>query len=74
MSLADGVRVPYDRVVVATGARPLVPPIEGFGVDGSFVLRTIDDAVQIQQHIRRHRAGPPWSSAAGCSASRRRTT
>ena len=55
VSLADGERLPYDRVVVATGARPLVPPIEGIGVDGSFVLRTIDDAVQIQQHIRRHR-------------------
>lgn len=55
VSLGDGERVPYDRVVVATGARPNVPPIEGIGVAGSFVLRTIDDAVQIQQHIRRHR-------------------
>jgi ferredoxin len=55
VTLADGQRLPYDRVVIATGARPFVPPIEGFGADGSFVLRTIDDAVQIQQHIRRHR-------------------
>jgi nitrite reductase (NADH) large subunit len=55
VSLADGQRVPYDRVVIATGARPLVPPIEGVGAEGSFVLRTIDDAVQIQQHIRRRR-------------------
>ena len=53
--LADGERVPYDRVVIATGAAPLVPPIDGFGAAGSFVLRTIDDAVQIQQHVRRHR-------------------
>ena len=55
VSLADGQRLPYDRMVIATGARPLVPPIEGFGAPGSFVLRTIDDAVQIQQHIRRWR-------------------
>ena len=55
VSLADGQRLPYDRVVIATGARPFVPPIEGFGAPGSFVLRTIDDAVQIQQHIRRWR-------------------
>jgi nitrite reductase (NADH) large subunit len=55
VNLADGQRLPYDRVVVATGARPLVPPIDGFGAEGSFVLRTIDDAVQIQQHIRRRR-------------------
>lgn len=53
--LSDGNRLPYDRVVIATGARPLVPPIDGVGTDGSFVLRTIDDAVQIQQHIRRRR-------------------
>jgi nitrite reductase (NADH) large subunit len=51
----DGERFPYDRLVIATGARPFVPPIEGFGVAGSFVLRTIDDAVQMQQHVRRWR-------------------
>jgi nitrite reductase (NADH) large subunit len=55
VSLSDGHRVPYDRLVIATGARPFVPPIDGFGAEGSFVLRTIDDAVQIQQHIRRRR-------------------
>jgi NAD(P)H-nitrite reductase large subunit/ferredoxin len=55
VALADGERVPYDRVVIATGATPLVPPIDGFGAEGSFVLRTIDDAVQMQQHVRRHR-------------------
>ena len=52
---AGGQRAPYDRIVIATGARPLVPPIDGFGGAGCFVLRTIDDAVQIQQHIRRTR-------------------
>src|SRR5918995_97643 len=55
VAIADGERLEYDRVVIATGARPLVPALEGFGADGSFVLRTIDDAVQIQQYIRRTR-------------------
>jgi NAD(P)H-nitrite reductase large subunit/ferredoxin len=55
VALADGGRLPYDRVVLATGANPLVPPIDGFGAEGSFVLRTIDDAVQMQQHVRRRR-------------------
>jgi nitrite reductase (NADH) large subunit len=50
-----GERFPYDRLVLATGASPFVPPIEGFGVAGSFALRTIDDAVGIQQHIRGRR-------------------
>jgi nitrite reductase (NADH) large subunit len=52
---AEDERLPYDRLVIATGARAFVPPIEGFGVVGTFVMRTIDDAVQIQQHIRRWR-------------------
>jgi NAD(P)H-nitrite reductase large subunit/ferredoxin len=55
VNLANRQRLPYDRIVIATGARPLVPPIAGFGTEGSFVLRTIDDAVQIQQYIRRNR-------------------
>jgi nitrite reductase (NADH) large subunit len=55
VSLEDGRRLPYDRLVIATGARPFVPPIDDFSADGCFVLRTIDDAVQIQQHIRRSR-------------------
>jgi NAD(P)H-nitrite reductase large subunit len=55
VSLADGRRLPYDRMVIATGARPFVPPIEGLDAEGCFVLRTIDDAVQIQQYIRRCR-------------------
>jgi nitrite reductase (NADH) large subunit len=53
VELADGQRLQYDRVVIATGARPFIPPIDGFGADGCFALRTIDDAVQIQQHVRR---------------------
>jgi NAD(P)H-nitrite reductase large subunit len=56
VSLEDGEQVPYDRVVIATGARPFVPPLDGFGAEGCFVLRTIDDAVQMQQHIRRTRS------------------
>jgi nitrite reductase (NADH) large subunit len=55
VSLADGQRLPYDRVVIATGARPFVPPIDGLAEEGCFVLRTIDDAGQIQQYIRRCR-------------------
>src|SRR2546430_13161189 len=40
----DGKSLPYDRLVLATGSHSMVPPIEGFGMPGSFVLRTIDDA------------------------------
>jgi len=51
----DGKRLKFDRLVIATGAQSFVPEIQGFGQPGSFVLRSIDDGVGIQQHIRRHR-------------------
>ena len=51
----EGEAIPYDRVLLATGARSYVPEIEGFGLEGVFVLRTIDDAVQVQQYIRQRR-------------------
>lgn len=51
----DGQAFAYDRLILATGARSAAPAFEGFGLDGTFVLRTIDDAIAIQQHIRRRR-------------------
>lgn len=52
----DGKTTPYDRLILAPGAEAVRPEIEGFGVEGSFVMRTIDDAVQVQQYLRRQRA------------------
>ncbi len=34
---------PYDLLVLATGARPPVSPLEGTDLQGVFVLRTLDD-------------------------------
>jgi len=52
---ATGEALAYDRLILATGARAFTPEIDGLALDGSFVMRTIDDAVQVQQHIRRRR-------------------
>jgi NADH dehydrogenase FAD-containing subunit len=41
------VEEPYDRVIIATGSRPFVPPMEGFGGSGTFMFRTIDDCSRI---------------------------
>jgi nitrite reductase (NADH) large subunit len=49
VEVEDGKRLDFDRLVLATGSRAFVPPLEGFGMPGTFVLRTIDDGVQIQQ-------------------------
>jgi NAD(P)H-nitrite reductase large subunit/ferredoxin len=52
----DGEALPYDRLILATGARPFMPDIDGLDLSGVFVMRTIDDAVQVQQHIRGRRS------------------
>ena len=43
---------PYDHVIIATGSRPFVPPMEGFGGDGTFLFRTIDDCARIADYAR----------------------
>lgn len=49
ITLADGSQVPYDRLLLAVGSRPFVPPIEGVDKDGVFTLRTIEDALAIKR-------------------------
>src|SRR5215218_2415792 len=38
----------YDVLVLATGAAPFVPPVEGRGKEGCFVYRTIEDLEAIK--------------------------
>ncbi|MCZ0952818.1 MAG: FAD-dependent oxidoreductase [Gammaproteobacteria bacterium] len=42
-----GGKIPYDRLVLATGASAFRPPIQGAKLDGVFVYRTLDDLKQI---------------------------
>lgn len=45
----------YDRLLIATGARPFVPPMEGADLQGVFTLRTIHDSLQIKDYLQDHR-------------------
>ncbi len=45
---ADGRAVEYDRLLLAMGGRPFVPPIVGADRPGVFCLRTLDDARAIK--------------------------
>ncbi|GAB3771533.1 nitrite reductase (NADH) large subunit [Nocardioides ginsengisegetis] len=47
--LSDGEVIGYDALVLATGAAPFVPPIEGRDQDGCFVYRTIEDLEAIRE-------------------------
>jgi nitrite reductase (NADH) large subunit len=44
---AAGRVIAYDRVVLATGSAPFVPPVPGIDKKGVFVYRTIEDLEQI---------------------------
>ncbi len=48
MALSDGEVLAYDALVLATGAAPFVPPIDGRDLDGCFVYRTIEDLEAIR--------------------------
>jgi len=41
----------YDKLVIATGASPFIPPVEGRELEGVFSVRTVNDALQIRQLV-----------------------
>ncbi|MEU2212749.1 NAD(P)/FAD-dependent oxidoreductase [Streptomyces hygroscopicus] len=49
VGLADGARVPYDGLVIATGVRPRRLP--GDGGERAHVLRTLDDALALRDRL-----------------------
>jgi len=51
IALADGREVSYDRLLLAAGSRPFVPPIEGVDKGGVFTLRTVEDALAIKRWV-----------------------
>ena len=52
VELRDGEQLPFDRLILATGAHPFVPPIAGADLAGVVSLRTIDDADRILDAAR----------------------
>ncbi|MDU3336454.1 FAD-dependent oxidoreductase [Paraclostridium bifermentans] len=41
----------YDKLVIATGADPVKPPIEGIDLEGVFYMRTPDDAIAVREVV-----------------------
>ncbi|URN49541.1 FAD-dependent oxidoreductase [Methanobrevibacter sp. TLL-48-HuF1] len=47
---ADGEKtIDYDKLVLATGGNPFVPPMEGVDLEGVFQIRNIEDGRKVQQ-------------------------
>ncbi|MBR8745253.1 nitrite reductase large subunit NirB [Nocardiopsis sp. MG754419] len=52
-----GRTLPYDRLVLATGSTPFVPPVPGHDLPGCHVYRTIEDLDALAGDARGSRAG-----------------
>ena len=39
----------YDKLVLATGGSPFVPPMKGVDLDGVFKIRTLDDGKRVKE-------------------------
>lgn len=50
--LATGETLPYDRLILAAGSEAWMPPIDGMELDGSFVMRTAEDAMDLRAYVQ----------------------
>lgn len=55
LTTASGRVVEWDRLILATGATPLMPPIPGIGLDGVYGFRTIGDVEAMLAQARGRR-------------------
>jgi len=53
----NGQSIPYDKLVLATGSFPFVPPIPGHERENCFVYRTIDDLIDIKKAGEKSKVG-----------------
>jgi NAD(P)H-nitrite reductase large subunit len=52
VSLAGGGAIAYDRLLLAVGGKPFVPPTPGIDLDGVFTFTKWEDAQKIDRHIK----------------------
>ncbi len=55
ITLVDGTTVPYDKLLLATGSVPFVPPLSGSDKPGVYTWRTLADTLELEK----------WASACG---------
>jgi NAD(P)H-nitrite reductase large subunit len=49
--LADRRKIPFDKLLIATGGTPIIPEIKGCNLDGVFTFTKLADAEKIKEYI-----------------------
>ncbi len=49
---ANGKAYTYDSLIIATGGKVFIPPIEGTGLNNVFIVRTVRDGKNIQETLK----------------------
>jgi NADH oxidase (H2O2-forming) len=44
--------IDYDKLVLATGGNPFIPPMQGVDLDGVFKIRNIEDGMKVQEAMK----------------------
>lgn len=63
LSTGESFKDSYDRLIISTGAKSVVPPVDGVELDGIFKLRFLTDTDGISRYIREH--GPTKATVVG---------
>jgi len=50
--VAAGKTYKYDSIVIATGGKVFIPPIQGVDLDGVFIVRTVQDGKKIESALK----------------------
>ena len=45
-------KIKYDKLVLATGGKPFIPPMEGADLEGVYQIRNIDDGIRVQEAMK----------------------
>ena len=51
VELSNGTSMDYDKIILATGANPVIPEFEGVDLEGVFTLRNVPDAERIKKFL-----------------------
>ena len=53
--LSDRRKIPFTKLLVATGGIPIIPEVKGLGPDGVFTFTKLSDAQKIQSYIKNNK-------------------